>query len=84
MGVGGPGHGLLLGWNGTRVMVQDFPNLAFRKARVSQGWKKTKTHQKVAAFAVSKDGKRGRGEPGRVGVYKWCSNFPVISVGPGK
>lgn len=30
---------------------------------------------------VSSGRKRGRGDPGRVGFYKWFRNFAVISVG---
>ena len=30
-----------------------------------------------------KGGKRRRGEPGRVGVHKWYSDFPVVPVGTG-
>ena len=71
------------GRNRTLEMVQDFPGVAFRQARVSHGWKKTITNQ-AAASAVSKGGKKGGSEPGRVGVYKWYRIFPVISVGTGK
>ena len=112
-------------------MVQDFPGVAFRRARVSRGWMKTITNQNggavdlmlvislgfflqihcphilwtnskgnsvlvwkialnnvhcnaaKAAFLnnlqpVSNGGKRGQGDPGRVGFYKWCRNFAVI------
>ena len=38
----------------------------------------------AAASAASNGGKRGRSEPGRVGVYKWYRIFPVSSVGTGK
>ena len=33
------------GWNGTLLMVQDFPGVAFRLARVSRCWKKTIKNQ---------------------------------------
>ena len=48
-------------------MVQDFPGVVFCLSGVS--------------CALSKGRKRGRGETGRMGVYKWYRNFPVVLVG---
>ena len=36
-------------WNGKLVMVQDFPGVTFRRARVSRGWMKTITNQNGGA-----------------------------------
>ena len=47
---------------------------------------KTASHPVHCHFEKSavNGGKRRRGEPGRVGVHKWYSDFPVIPVGTGK
>ena len=73
------------GWNGTLVMVQDFPGVAFRQARVSRGWEKKQQIKMADASAVWEGGKRDRVEPGRVGAQpNGTGIFRSVSVGTGK
>ena len=68
-----------LEWN-ARNRYRIFPMCRFAGPESLAARRKQWQIKMAAASAVSKGRKRGRSEPGLVGIYKWYRIFPVISA----